>query len=682
MRRKQTIVLRTVHSLVKPHSYRFQYLEREPVSSCVQTLESERVVARFRRNRISRMEAGCEEKGGQASPAADAAPAHSCSEFTAGGDDNAPQEGESSSANMHAILSRGESTIHITQSYIAEKTNNISAVLKTQRRMGEKRRRTTTIRLSTIAFMSALTSVCLFLFASEHCLWCQPAGLCNIPVAVIICLRLLKPTYRTAVRNTSFFVGVLALCAAVGHVIAMCVGGLVRTGRPFGQHIYALHQGGSNLTRFLELSGGLPRWWIALRLFRDIAVDLVVLVGASVLLWNSMSRSRDTRRRHFTIWMTAASAFALAGTILLVVKIVEECADFVDPLQSSFLVVSIFWLLAGLVSFTKRMRNNNHEFLQRICRSWRKEENLQAASGVAALIGNLDVGDVISKSKQHYRCVRLDKVTREHMASSKPDPALYAFSEKATLGRVDAFISHSWSDDPAAKWEAISQWRENFKRSHKGREPLVWIDKFCIDQTNVTDNLACLPVYLSGCKKMVVFAGTTYTSRLWCILELFVYLQMLNSLQQDSMLASSGREITSKTSSFDRVRRATAKAAHRVSAKVAPTLTAQVDTSFSGRPGGRDLQVIPVSTGNAEQRVQQLEAIQETFEAFDVSKAQCYNQNDRSQILGIIEASFSLQGFGRCVRRMLSGQDLQSQIDSHRSSSSVEMNSSAAKSGS
>ena len=54
----------------------------------------------------------------------------------------------------------------------------------------------------------------------------------------------------------------------------------------------------------------------------------------------------------------------------------------------------------------------------------------------------------------------------------------------------------------------------------------VWIDKFCIDQTSIADSLMCLPVFLAGCKQLLVLAGPTYATRLWCVMELFVFLRM------------------------------------------------------------------------------------------------------------------------------------------------------------
>ena len=47
-------------------------------------------------------------------------------------------------------------------------------------------------------------------------------------------------------------------------------------------------------------------------------------------------------------------------------------------------------------------------------------------------------------------------------------------------------------------------------------EQLVWLDKSCIDQTSIDESLACLPVFLAGCRQLLVLAGQTYATRLWC----------------------------------------------------------------------------------------------------------------------------------------------------------------------
>ena len=54
----------------------------------------------------------------------------------------------------------------------------------------------------------------------------------------------------------------------------------------------------------------------------------------------------------------------------------------------------------------------------------------------------------------------------------------------------------------------------------------LWLDKVCIDQADISADLQCLPIYLSACCDLLIISGRTYTSRLWCCVELFVYVQM------------------------------------------------------------------------------------------------------------------------------------------------------------
>jgi hypothetical protein len=93
----------------------------------------------------------------------------------------------------------------------------------------------------------------------------------------------------------------------------------------------------------------------------------------------------------------------------------------------------------------------------------------------------------------------------------------------STFGNVDAFVSHSWGDDPIAKYDALMAWRTWFLRE-KGHEPTVWFDALCIDQTgDITNQLKSLPIFLSGCETLLLLYGQTYLSRLWCVTELFVF---------------------------------------------------------------------------------------------------------------------------------------------------------------
>merc|ERR1712113_1126369 len=106
-----------------------------------------------------------------------------------------------------------------------------------------------------------------------------------------------------------------------------------------------------------------------------------------------------------------------------------------------------------------------------------------------------------------------------------PDPAFSTLAQSCSLGYCDVFISHSWHDCSMAKWEALEEWSAAFVKENR-REPTLWFDRCCIDQSRIEIDLRCLPIFLMGCRRLLVLCGPTYLSRLWCVLEIFTYVQM------------------------------------------------------------------------------------------------------------------------------------------------------------
>ena len=41
----------------------------------------------------------------------------------------------------------------------------------------------------------------------------------------------------------------------------------------------------------------------------------------------------------------------------------------------------------------------------------------------------------------------------------------------------------------------------------------------CIDQSAIAASLSALPIYLAACDELVVLAGATFPTRLWCVIE-------------------------------------------------------------------------------------------------------------------------------------------------------------------
>jgi hypothetical protein len=44
---------------------------------------------------------------------------------------------------------------------------------------------------------------------------------------------------------------------------------------------------------------------------------------------------------------------------------------------------------------------------------------------------------------------------------------------------------------------------------------LLHAPQACLDLSNIKASLAALPIYISGCKSLIVLLGPTYASRLW-----------------------------------------------------------------------------------------------------------------------------------------------------------------------
>jgi len=234
--------------------------------------------------------------------------------------------------------------------------------------------------------------------------------------------------------------------------------------------------------------------------------------------------------------------------------------------------------------------------MQARVRRWAKVVGAtSAAASIACLIGPGDAKKSLDQAKGRFCCVTLENISFEDVQDNIPDPGLHDSAKPCKLGHCDAFVSHSWHDDAGAKWAAMQSWRESFVQSH-GREPRIWFDKFCIDQNHIQTDLRCLPIFLGGCERLVIFCGTTYLMRLWCVLEIFSYIMM----------------------------------------------------------GGRlsNVELVPVLAEGGD--TDQMASLRESFEHFDASKCECFNHSDKQWMLTVIQTAFGdLPAFNEQVSSIL-----------------------------
>ena len=159
----------------------------------------------------------------------------------------------------------------------------------------------------------------------------------------------------------------------------------------------------------------------------------------------------------------------------------------------------------------------------------------------------------------------------------------------AKLGEVAAFVTYSWADDGVELYKQLQRWTAGLA----SRDEMIWLDRACMgtDFNDVRISLSCLPVFLSGCRRLLVLAGPNYSSRLWCSMELFVFVRMGGDLQA-------------------------------------------IDMRLIGDEPGR-------------------EEVARLLMRFNAAKATCFLFEDREHLLGVIEATFGTpEAFNKVVRRI------------------------------
>jgi hypothetical protein len=345
----------------------------------------------------------------------------------------------------------------------------------------------------------------------------------------------------------------------------------------------------------------------------------IALTGQAFLLLNLLRTFfHPTRKALAMNWKilggmmyTAALLVALRPVLFhLGYRCWGRCAKLSRTRQTGDLVLEAgLDIVFGSIFFFPRIR----ERIQAALSQHGHEVNV--ASLIAGFLGgNVDEEGVRKDSVRFFRYILLGDLTFKDMldaTSGARSQDVFQRSQPALLGEIDAFVSHSWHDDTKAKWDALQTWCTAFSAKH-GRQPKLWLDFCCIDQTNIEAHLRCLPVFLSGCHDILIIAGPTYVRRLWCAIELFVFVSIhgstLSAAEVDEGVVSS-----SSSSLHDRVH---------------VLVLAQTEEEHS--------------------------SVRESFSNFDVMQCECSELKDKDRLLGIVEAgSGTRERFNTQVRGML-----------------------------
>jgi hypothetical protein len=164
----------------------------------------------------------------------------------------------------------------------------------------------------------------------------------------------------------------------------------------------------------------------------------------------------------------------------------------------------------------------------------------------------------------------------------------------------------------------------------------------CLNQEDIEGSLSHLPVHIAGCKGLLVIAGTTYTQRLWTLLELYVWVAMGKEHDTIKVLV-----LSSATCLLPRARSLHMSARMLVSTLPSPP---HVPTL----PGRKQSRQPPPPTWPPLRKSNSGRSSRDGFKRLSVEAAQCSSAQDREKILAIIETSFnSLKAFDAYISKLL-----------------------------
>jgi len=401
----------------------------------------------------------------------------------------------------------------------------------------------------------------------------------------------------------------------------------------------------------------------------------------------SLSRAtRDALRRQWVVLRTSYALGAASwGTQYLVLLAVGRP---VSPYLALSCYCDGFGTLLFTLFFTDRVRGRIHRSLGL---GWNgKPEGCRSLAAVASLIGSGAATSVIERrcrdAISSFRGVPWTSLTASDLAAEW-EGELEARQQEdhtvpAALGEVDAFLSHSWSDDGREKYEALRGWADAFEAAY-GRPPLLWLDRCCIRQDDdIAASLLGLPIFLSGCRSLLVLYGPSYCGRLWrppllsalareemsslphllrasprCVMEVFCFLAMGGKLDDIHvlLLPSSGGTSVGSCYSVGSTREPPREG--RYPCQQEPVAPAE---QLGGRERWRAVRSLFPDRREHESKSDALgkgkgeASLKRGFAKFRLSQADCSLPGDRTRMLAALESAFGdAAPFNRIVRSLL-----------------------------
>ena len=111
-------------------------------------------------------------------------------------------------------------------------------------------------------------------------------------------------------------------------------------------------------------------------------------------------------------------------------------------------------------------------------------------------------------AKKTLRLIEWRNINFDLMQKSQTGKQEGVLARLAQDEKIDYFLSHSWHDNGEAKFNQLCEVVKRFRQAH-GRDPTFWLDKVCIDQSDIGAGLKVLPINIRA-KKVGSTTNSTF----------------------------------------------------------------------------------------------------------------------------------------------------------------------------
>lgn len=138
-------------------------------------------------------------------------------------------------------------------------------------------------------------------------------------------------------------------------------------------------------------------------------------------------------------------------------------------------------LCASCLLFATAFRPNVRRTVRAVVGRCAARQEVRALAAVSTIIGSSQPKVAVEVAALAFRGLPFEQMSESDWLTNQ-DTGLNKHVVPLQPGECSAFITHSWADPGDVKWKKLLEWREGVVSGGGPANPIVWLDKACIDQ--------------------------------------------------------------------------------------------------------------------------------------------------------------------------------------------------------